>query len=312
MVGNGKGALFVFVTLLLAVAGAAVAVARWVGSDAVGLLVGAALVTGLMVMVSGWVAVKLWRQQRALRSALRALAFPVAPKLPWRWLTRRQWTILTLGLTSISALTGLPAGAAVMNVGPLAAATAAAAAPSRAASSGPASSGAVSSGPTTPGAAPAVQQTAAPTGPASTDSTPEPAPSVTAYLDTVGAVNGYWDKGAITLSGKNYPRSVVTRCSDAANDIVDWNVAGYKTFQATAGISDSTSSGYGGIVEMIFYNQDGAALGKPYDTSIGHELPIHIDLTGVVRLRMSCSARDAKTNRVLAIQGTLGDAVIIR
>jgi hypothetical protein len=46
--------------------------------------------------------------------------------------------------------------------------------------------------------------------------------------------------------------------------------------------------------------------------SVGHPQPVQFGLTGVIHLRLTCSARDAKTNAVRYFLGALGDAVVIR
>ena len=320
---NGKGAIFVIFTLLLALASGVATALSWVGTYAVPLLVATALLTALMVALSGWIAYRLWRQEREVHQAIESGLRLPEPRRPWRWLSRRQWTMLTLGVTAIVTLTGAFAGVEVMNAQPVAShptaggdsppqGTAVPAvpvtdSPTPAVMPSPPSPDASQSASTDPGAGGSGSSTDGPTD----TGTPVPMPGVTGYLDTIGSVNGYYDHGPTTLSGARYPRSLTMECADATQNYIEWNVAGYRTFSSTLGVSDDASDAFGGVAEMIFYDQDGRQLEKPYELSVGHQQKVLIPLKGVVHLRVTCSARDVKTNRGRDFRGALGDAEVL-
>jgi hypothetical protein len=132
------------------------------------------------------------------------------------------------------------------------------------------------------------------------------------YLDSMNVVNGRAYDGPAYLSAKRYPRSVSMSCETPTSTFNEWNVAGSKEFNATVGVADDASNAFGVIAEFIFYDQDGHQLGQPYDVSVGHPLPVKIDLTTMVHLRITCSGRDAKTNARRSLSVVLGDASISR
>jgi hypothetical protein len=245
-------------------------------------------------------------------AALKAAQFGIysQQRSAWLYFTRPQWMMLTSGLTATAVLVGAGAGVRLVDhpveasAGPPAATTAAApppAAPTTSAAAEPSPSDSVTDSPS-----PSDVPTDTPTG---TD-TPAPAPGSITYLDSTASVNGYFNASSVNLSGKRYPRSVVMTCYSATGNYVEWNVAGNKRFSTTAGIPDDASNTFGAIAEVIVYDQDGHQLGKPFDFSVGHPVPISLDIKGVVRLRVTCSGRDGKTGDRREFGGALGDAIV--
>ena len=115
----------------------------------------------------------------------------------------------------------------------------------------------------------------------------------------------------MTFSAARYPRGISFECSAATSTFLQWNVAGSARFDATAGIDDATTNTFGVVVELIFYDQDGHQLvPKPVETSVGHPTKITLDLTGIVSLRMTCAARDSKSNRQSRTYPALGDPTV--
>ena len=231
---------------------------------------------------------------------------PMQRSSSWQVLSRSQWLMLTLGVTLIAAMTSVGTGLRI---------AAATSAPSPAAAT-PTFTPTTAPPPTTaaPTPTPVEQTTPASGGPsesASGEAGPSGAPGTVTYLDAYGAVNGYYDSGPITLSGKRYPRSISFRCSRPTYSYIEWNVAGSREFSATLGVADDTSDAFGRVVEMIFYDQDGHQIGKPTDVSLGHPASITLQLTGVVHLRMACSGRDAKTSDQVEVRAAMGDAKVV-
>ncbi len=307
-----RGATFLVVALGTSLIGGVCSALRWTGSNAVALLVATALLTALMSVLSAWVAFRTWRVHRATEEARNSL-LPLAQVQSgiWHWLSRRQWNILTLGFTFIVALTGGVAGLEVLHHQPVAngqpaaptTATATAAAPT------PAPQPTTTTVQATPSlsASATVEPTVAPSG----SEPATPGAGAIGYLDSLDAVNGGYTRSAVMFSGQRYPRSITMYCLHATSDYIEWNVAGYQTFKATLGVPDTASDAFGGIAEMIFYDQDNRQLGKTYDVSLGHPQAVQIPLNGAVHLRVTCSGRDIKTNQPRGFYGGLGDASII-
>jgi hypothetical protein len=313
-----KGAAFVASSLGISLVGAVCSAVRWAGPRAITLLVATAFLTAMMVLVAAWTAYRTWRIHRSLMQAsLSPVPVLLGRQGVWHWLTRRQWIILTFGLTAITALTGGLAGVEVLHQ-PRPTSNFAQPAPATTIPT------VTANPPTVPAAVPppASEPTTTPTPSADHSSSPTdspdpgsstPRPGATTYLDVTDPVNGgsYHDAGAITFSGKRYPRSLKMGCQSATSNYLEWNVAGYQTFSATFGIPDSVSDAFGAVAELIAYDQDGHELTKPIDVSLGHSQQVTIPLTGVVHLRLTCSGRDTKTNRERYFYSGLGDPLIV-
>jgi len=317
-----KGATFVALSLITSLAVGVCSALNWAGSNALSLLVATAFLTTAMAVLSGWIAVRTWREHQLLTSASNSpIPVQYVRRGIWHLLSRRQWNTLTLGLTAIVALTGTFAGVEVLQAQPTQAATQQSPQPRpvpTAVAVTPATSPALLGPTVDPSVDPSL--TDSPTvepsvGDSSSvdptdDATPVPTPGMTGYLDSVQPVNGGYDSGPVMLSGHRYPRGLTMYCYRATDDYIEWNVAGYKTFKSTLGVADDASYAFGNIAEMIFYDQDGRQLGL-YDVSLGHPKQATFSLVGVVHLRVTCSGRDAKTNHERSFRGALADAEIL-
>jgi hypothetical protein len=244
-------------------------------------------------------------------AALKAAQFGIysQQRSAWLYFSRPQWMLLTGGLTATAVLVGAGAGVRLADrpveaaVGPPAAATTAAPPPVA-----PTTTAAEPSPTDSPTDSPSPSD--GPTDTPTDTGTPTPAPGAITYLDTTGSVNGWFSASSVNLSGKRYPRSVVITCDSATYSYVEWNVAGNQRFNTTAGIPDDASNTFGVIAEVIVYDQDGHQRGKPFDFSVGHPIPISLDIKGVVRMRVTCSGRDSKTGDRRNFTGSLGDAIV--
>lgn len=270
-----------------------------------GVLIFFALLTTVLGVVSALVAERTAKARKLMDS-------PRAPR-PWRWMSRQQWILLTVGLAAISALTASVSGVRVLSAEPVVTATAPAPDPVPT----PARTFAAEPSPT-PSASPSPSVSASPSSSASGSPSPsgspfvEPPPGSRTYLDSVDTVTGSMDASPVSLSSVRYPRSVSLTCSRVTYSIAEWNVAGQRTLAATLGVPDDARYAFGGVIEMLFYDQDGRQLGQRHEVSLGHPKAITVDLSGVVRLRFACSARDSKTNSERAFTGAMGDAVFVR
>ncbi|GAA1655631.1 hypothetical protein [Catellatospora bangladeshensis] len=217
----------------------------------------------------------------------------------------------TVGLTVVSVLMGFGAAFQAVSAG-----AAVVAAPS----ASPAASSPELPPSPTPEPSPTEEPSPTPeTEPSPTDEatnpTPDPSgtvpPGLTVFLDERRALAGYTQTGAYSMSATLYQRSVRVSCERPNEDYTEWNVAGFHTLKATLGISDDQSNAFGAIGEFIFYNQNGNAIGKPHVVSVGSPKKVEVDLTGVVRLRITCSGRDSKTSKTRSLYTIYGDATIV-
>lgn len=144
------------------------------------------------------------------------------------------------------------------------------------------------------------------------DGTATPRPGATTHLDEARTLAGYYVSRPVSFSGKRYTRGIAFTCTSATSTYLQWNVAGSVRFTATSGIDDNTPVAFERLTEMIFYDQDGRSLlPKPVEASVGHPQDIVIDLTGVVSLRMTCAARNSRTNQPSSVYAALGDPQIV-
>src|SRR2546430_5231188 len=181
------------------------------------------------------------------------------------FLSPRQVMILTLGLTAVAALTGTGTGARII-ADPGTSAAAIAPSPTvtvRDLEPTPAPAPTISTQTPTPSPIDSSSDTGSPSPTDSGSGTP--APGATTYLDSASPVNGRFGTGSVSMSGNRYPRSISMSCQRASYNIIEWNVAGYHSFSAMVGIGDDTSNAFAGIIEIIFYDQDGRQLNPPVD-----------------------------------------------
>lgn len=306
-----KAALFVVVTLLVAIVVGLVMYAAYSGSveTAVPLLVACVLIAFGLVIAT-------FRITAAVRGSLNKLdQYGVPPNRALHALTLRQWLMLTVGLTVAAIGTGALTGVRVLMHDPDSPAVANP--PVTAVATPPATTAPVvtaeptTAAPTT-SPAPSHDPTGTPLAESTDGATPAPQPNSTAYLDSSRTIDGSYTAKAVTFSAVRYPRSLQFSCSTATYTFLQWNVAGSAKFSTTAGIDDGTTETFGKLVELIFYDQDGRQLvAKPVEVSVGHPAKIEFPLTNVVSLRMTCAARDSKTNRATSTYAALGDAKVI-
>ena len=297
-----KAAVFVFVSLLIALIGGLVLYFRYAEprSTGVPLLAGCAIVVFLFAVLAIRLAMS-YRKSRKLE-----LEHNVPPSRLLRALELRQWLTLTLGIAFFAAgtgaLTALSVVAADEPVDP------------------PVIVAAPTVEPTTSSQSPSPSETPTPseeptTEPAtepSVDETPEDTPA-TRYLDAAQPLDGSNSPEAVTFKAQRFPHGFSFYCSSDAESRMRWNVAGYQKFTATAGIDDNAEDVFGVQTEFIFYDQDGHQLtAKPVGVSVGHPRQITLDLKNVVSLRVTCSSRVVKTNDQTSIRASFGDPILIQ
>lgn len=132
------------------------------------------------------------------------------------------------------------------------------------------------------------------------------------YLDSLAPAQGDRYPKAAEMSDKQYPRSVETSCWYATSNSVEWNVAGYREFTATLGIDDNAQQPSGRTAQFIFYDQDGRTMAGPIDVSLGRPKAVSIALKNAVRLKVTCSGRDTRTNKPARLSAVMGDALITK
>jgi hypothetical protein len=116
----------------------------------------------------------------------------------------------------------------------------------------------------------------------------------------------------VALSAVRYPRGIYFLCSPGGSGL-EWNVAGSARFSAVFGIDDTTDDGFGAVVYLGFYDQDGRQLlDRRLESVIGHPKKVSLNLAGVVSLRMTCEAYDAETHQGRSTIAVLGDPLLIQ
>ena len=272
---------------------------------AVPLLIACVLVAFVLVLAAARTTSSFRKSERLAR------AHNVPPSKTLHLMDLRQWLTLLVGIAVVAVTTGAFTGLRILTADSPPVPTAL-----------PAGSTDAPTPPTIesftpePTDSPSPTETADPTDTAESTDTTEPTDTpvdtpATQYLDTQEALEGGYDPAAVTFSAARYPRGVTFWCSSVTNSRLQWNVAGYSSFTATAGVDDATENAFGAVVEFIFYDQDGHQLTpKPVDVSVGHSRKVRLDLKGVVNLRMTCSSRDSKTNDVRSTRSALGDPII--
>jgi hypothetical protein len=145
---------------------------------------------------------------------------------------------------------------------------------------------------------------------AATASSPSPSASSTPavgnaarYLSnltpTIG--NSSYNDSQQVISAQPYPNSVSFSCDGPQGNgqpDMAYDVAGSSTLTAEVGIADDTQSVTGVIATVTFTNEAGQQLGKPVQVSLGHPVPVTLNITGVTQLGMACVGRDAHTSQV--------------
>ncbi len=108
----------------------------------------------------------------------------------------------------------------------------------------------------------------------------------TVYLGTPIDGSSVDTKIDVQISGTDYPYSSRFYCPNSYP--IDWNVAGYSTFTTTLGVPDNASGATGATITMTFSDQNGKVL-SVNKTAIGQPATVHIPLSGVDRLVISCN-----------------------
>jgi len=304
-----RAAAFVLVCLLAALIGGIALYLLYAGTrdSAVALLAGCALVAFAFSVLAIRVALG-YRRSRRLE-----LEHNVPPSRALRALELRQWLILTLGIAFLAVVTGAGTALRVVNEESSTEATPTLVLPTP-------TTEAVTVEPTS------AEPSVAATDTASTGTTPDPAetttdPSLgapvdtpaTKYLDVEQPVEGGYSADSVTFAATRHSRGVQFWCDSHDQSKLTWNVAGYRTFTAVAGIDDRTENAIGATVEFLFYDQDGhKLLPKPAEVSVGHAQKISIDLKNVVSLRLTCAGRDAKTGDRRDTKSALGDPIVVQ
>jgi len=296
-----RAAAFVLVCLLAALIGGLALYLLYAGTrdSAVALLAGCALVAFAFSVLAIRMALG-YRRSRRLE-----LEHNVPPSRLLRALELRQWLILTLGIAFLAVATGAGTALRVVNEdGTEAAPKLVLPTPTTEAVAVEPTTDTESTGPTPDPAGTTTEP--------ALDGTPADTPA-TKYLDVEQPVEGGYSADSVTFAATRHSRGVQFYCDSHDQSKLTWNVAGYRTFTAVAGIDDQTENAIGATVEFLFYDQDGhKLLAKPAEVSVGHAQKISIDLKNVVSLRLTCAGRDAKTGDRRDTRSALGDPIVVQ
>jgi hypothetical protein len=308
-----RAAAFVLVCLLAALIGAVVLYLLFSGprDSAVALLAGCALAAFTLSVLAIRIALS-YRRSRRLE-----LEHNVPPSRARRALELRQWLILTLGIAFLAVATGAGTALRVVNDADneLSPALALPAPTTEAVTVEPTSAEPADTGSAEPADTGSTEPTPDPAGTTTdpaTDETPGDTPA-TKYLDVEQPVEGGYSADSVTFAATRHSRGVLFFCDSHDQSKLTWNVAGYRTFTAVAGIDDQTENAIGATVEFLLYDQDGRKLlPKPVEVSVGHAQKISVDLKNVVSLRLTCAGRDTKTGDRRETRSALGDPIVVQ
>lgn len=146
-------------------------------------------------------------------------------------------------------------------------------------------------------------------------SPPAALPGGAHYLSDLTATvnNSSSSTGQQVLVAKPYPNSFSFYCDGPNGDQPDvaYDVAGSTTFTSEVGIPDNMPNATDVIATVTFTDQADQRVGKPLQVSLGHPVPVSLNISGVAQLGMTCVGRDARTSEAMNdFQVTMGDARI--
>jgi hypothetical protein len=110
------------------------------------------------------------------------------------------------------------------------------------------------------------------------------------------------------ISGVDYSYSATLGCPLAADNVIDWDVAGYRTFMAMVGIADNESGALRETATVTFFDQDKHLLGTA-KVSLDHPQPVKLTLNGANRLQVTCTISPASST---VFDLSLGNGALIR
>jgi NPCBM/NEW2 domain len=121
---------------------------------------------------------------------------------------------------------------------------------------------------------------------------------LSALQPTVSSANP--GTGPQTMSSKSYQDSVTFACNGTyGNDQPDvaYDVSGSQAFTAVVGIPDNTPNVTGVDETVIFASQDGTQLAKPVVVSLGSPARVHLNISSVTQLEVTCTGVDVHTHQ---------------
>lgn len=121
---------------------------------------------------------------------------------------------------------------------------------------------------------------------------------LSALQPTVSSANP--GPGPQTMSSKSYQDSVTFACNGTyGNDQPDvaYDVSGSQVFTAVVGIPDNTPNVTGVDETVIFASQDGTQLAKPVVVSLGSTARVHLNISSVTQLEVTCTGVDVHTHQ---------------
>jgi hypothetical protein len=150
-----------------------------------------------------------------------------------------------------------------------------------------------------------LQQSPPPTPTPSTAATPGTSAQVTNvahYLsnETPTVDDDNLNSGQEVISAKPYPNSIEFACNGASSDGPGeaFDVAGSTTFTAEVGIPDDSEDVTGVLATVTFSNEAGQQIGQQIRVSLGHPVPVRLNVSGVTQLGMTCNGVHQQTNQL--------------
>lgn len=131
------------------------------------------------------------------------------------------------------------------------------------------------------------------------------------YLADVEQVGG--DGAAAepaTMLGQSYPKAIRIDCNESGRSVV-YNVSGYKTLQAQAGIASDSSNGIKSVGKVWVSNAAGNPIGKPVEIRSSVVRPLSADISGQDQIQISCVMTKSGSTSWDYFTMALGDAVLV-
>lgn len=124
-------------------------------------------------------------------------------------------------------------------------------------------------------------------------------PATLAYLVDLEPVDEYndgawdWDEGTVSVNGSSYPRSLYDVDVYERSSLTFDLSRDYETFTATAGVLDSSTTGSAVRIE-VFVDETRVLT---QDVGLGESVPIRVDVTDALRLRLDITNIDPEAAR---------------
>jgi hypothetical protein len=155
----------------------------------------------------------------------------------------------------------------------------------------------------------------APTPPASTPAAVS-GTDLSSLTPVQSSVDGFTTDSPQQIGTTTYSNAIRFSCSSTGNSAFGFNtivydVAGYKTLNATFGIPDNASNAAGNSATIKFYKDGGSTeLGQPLNVALNSPQQVNLNLQGSAQLEIYCVAANDDSDNGDDIDVAIGNATI--